>query len=355
MAEPRGDDRDDKTEEPTPRRLEKAREEGRVPVSREVASLFVLLTATVGFWAAGPWVARGGAEVLARWLALAPPAGAGALAEALRDVLLFAVPVLLILAAAGVAAAAVQKAVVWKRDALKPDPSRISPLKGFRRIFSARGLAELIKGIAKLVVAGVVLWFALVPDLETLPTLPAAGPEVLVPGLRAAVGRLLVAASAVLAVLAMLDYAWQRHVWMRDMRMSRRELRDEYRETEGDPQIKQRLRALRQERARRRMMAEVPKATVVVTNPTHVSVALRYVPGETPAPRVVAKGLDRIALEIRRIAREHGIPLVERPELARTLHRSVEVGQEIPPELYRAVAEIVARVLRLGEPGAAGS
>ncbi len=353
MAEP-GSERDDKTEEPTARRLEKAREEGRVPVSREVASLFALLAATLAFWALGPLVGTNSATTLARWLALTPPAGPAALVEALRDVLLFALPILLLFAVAGIAAAAAQRAIVWKRDALKPDPSRLSLIKGFQRIFSARGLAELVKGVVKLAVAGGVLAIALLPELDALPLVPVAAAGELVRLLDETILRLLAAATAVLAVVAVLDYAWQRHVYLRDMRMSRRELKEEYRETEGDPQVKQKLKALRQERARRRMMADVPKATVVVTNPTHVSVALRYVPGETPAPKVVAKGVDHIALEIRRIAREHGIPLVERPELARSLYRSVEVGQEIPPELYRAVAEIVARVLRLGEGAGPG-
>ncbi len=333
------------------RRLEKAREQGRVAVSREVSTLFLLAAAALAFHAAGPYGARAGATLLARFLALEVSDPLAALREVATALVLFAAPVLLLLALAALAAPAVQRAIVLKRDALKPDPSRISPLRGLQRILSAEGLAELVKNLGKLLLAGAALAAVVVPHLPALLAASRLGPGPFALLLAERAGSMLLVACALVALLAAADYAWQRHRFMRSMRMSRQDIREELKESEGDPMVRQRLRALRRERARRRMMAEVPKATVVVTNPTHVSVALRYVPGETPAPEVVAKGVDRIALQIRRIAREHGIPLVERPELARALYRSVEVGERIPPQLYRAVAEIVARVMQLGHGG----
>lgn len=358
MAEER-EDSGEKTEEPTQRRLEKAREEGRVAVSREVSTLFLLAAATLAFHFAGPFGAGAAAAALARFLSLEVGDGIAGLRAALSLLLLFAVPVLVLLAAAGIAAPAVQRAIVLKRDAFEPDPSRISPLRGLKRITSAEGLGELVKNLAKLLLAGGVLAVVVLPHLPELLAASRLGPGPFARLLAERAGTMLLAACGVVAVLAGADYAWQRHRFMRSMRMSRQDIREELKESEGDPMVRQRLRALRRERARRRMMADVPKATVVVTNPTHVSVALRYVPGETPAPEVVAKGVDRVALEIRRIAREHGIPLVEKPELARVLYRTVEVGERIPPQLYRAVAEVIARVMQLAQgasrpPGGAG-
>jgi len=345
----------EKTEEPTPRRLEKAREEGRVAVSREVSTLFLLAAAALVFHAAGPYGARVAASLLARFLALEVSDPLVALRGMVFTVLLFTGPVLLLFALAAIAAPAVQKAIVLKRDAFRPDPSRLSPLRGAKRIASVEGLAELVRNLGKLLLAGAVLAAVVVPHLSELVAASRLAPGPFALLLADRTGSMLLAACALVAVLAGADYAWQRHRFMRSMRMSRQDIREELKESEGDPLVRQRLRALRRERARRRMMADVPKATVVVTNPTHVSVALRYVPGETPAPEVVAKGVDRVALEIRRIAREHGIPLVEKPELARALYRSVEVGERIPPQLYRAVAEIVARVMQLGHRTAGGT
>lgn len=261
----------------------------------------------------------------------------------------------------------VQNGVVISLEAVAPRLERISPLAGFRRLFSLRSLAEFAKGVLKIAVVGAagtaLLWPAWpgmmrAVELEAAPLLAHA---------RDLAVRLLVGVAAPVALIALLDLAHQRHDHRRRLRMSRRELRDEFKQTEGDPAIKGRLRALRMERARRRMMAEVPTSTVVVTNPTHVAVALRYEPPAMAAPEVVAKGADALARRIREVAEAHRVPVVENPPLARGLHATVEVGRQVPPAHYRAVAEVIAYVLRLrgrdggapppppGEPGSPAS
>lgn len=356
MAEETDDSQ--KTEEPTQKRLDDARQEGRVVATREVASFLLLGMAALlcggGLAASLHRLVMG----LRRWLAGAHLAAAdpamlgGRLVDALLDAgLALALPLgaAMILAAA---ASVAQHGLVWSPKALAPQFSRVSPLAGAKRLFSSASLAEFVRGLVKL--TGVAAIAYVVGRDEAMTILASA--ELDAAGLLALTAhlakRLLVAVAAFVAVLAVLDYLWQRHAFMKQMRMSRQEVLDEHKHSEGDPVIKQRLRSLRMARARRRMMAEVPKATVVITNPTHFAVALRYDPAEAPAPVVVAKGADRIALKIREAAKAHGVPLVENPPLARLLHAAVDIGQPIPPAQYQAVAEIIGYVLRLGRKAA---
>ena len=245
-----------------------------------------------------------------------------------------------------------QHGLMWAPKALAPRASRISPMSGLKRLFSSSSLAEFVRGLIKLTGVGTIAY--VIGTDEAMAILGSV--ELDAEGLLALTGhlatRLLTAIAAFTAALAVLDYVWQRHSFMGQMRMTRQEVLDEHKRNEGDPIIKQRLRSLRLARARRRMMADVPKATVVVTNPIHFAVALRYDPSEAPAPVVVAKGADRIAAKIREIATANNVSLVENPPLARLLHASVEVGQPIPPAHYRAVAEIIGYILRLRQPPA---
>ena len=344
-----------KTEAPSQRRLDEARAKGQLVVSREVATLLLFGTAAVLALSSAPQAARSlmtaGGSILAGAHRL-PVDGPGianltiALARELAWPLLLP---LLALLAAPIAAAVLQNGVVWTGEPLQPKLERISPLAGARRLFSVRALFELPKSLAKVALVAGALGLLLWPELPRM--IAASGLEAgpLAAYLTDLVGRSLMVLALAAVVVAGGDYAHQRAQFMRQMRMSRQDLLDELKQSDGDPHTKQRVRALRLERARRRMIANVPRATVVVTNPTHVAVALRYVAGDSAAPEVLAKGVDTLALKIRKLAAEHAVPVVENAPLARALHAACEVGDLIPPAHYQAVAEIISYVLGLGE------
>jgi len=352
-------DPEDQTEEPTEKRLHDAIERGEVAFSRE-APLFASLSATlVGLIFVIPERAQGLLSALvgiidnpAGWrfergedvLALADPvviAGAR-----------FLLPTAVILTAAGVLASVAQSAPRIVPDRILPDASRISLRKGFRRLLGARGWTEFLKNLIKLATVIVVSATMLVGQKVVLLTAmdvdPGVLPERALDLCVKAIGAVLVATLAVAAA----DLAWSRILWRRDHRMSRQEVKEELRQAEGDRMIKARLRSLRLDRSRRRMLSAVPRATMVVTNPTHYAVAMRYVRAEGGAPIVVAKGADFIALKIRSIAEEQGIPIIEDKPLARSLYDAVDVDRPIPAEFYRAVAEIVHLIQQRKTPWA---
>ncbi len=348
-------DQTERTEEPTQRRLDEAREKGRVVSSREVNNLFLLAAAAL-LWAlsAGDVGQEIRAALRGFLVAAADPDPSGGLARLVAPPVLALLQALALPALAFVLAAIcpsiLQRAVVWSPDAARPKLDRLSPLAGARRLLGPAAVADLAKSLVKLALVGGAAAVALWPARDRLVAAAGLGPWAILAELRLDVGRLLLAIAAVLAVVAALDWLHQRQRFMGEMRMSRHDLRDEHKQTEGDPVIKQRLRALRLSRARRRMMAEVPKATVVVTNPTHVAVALRYDAVAGTAPTVVAKGADLVARRIRETAAAHAVPIVENPPLARALHAAVEIGQTIPEAHYQAVAQIIGHILRLRRP-----
>ena len=343
-----------KTEAPSQRRLDEARAKGQLVVSREVGSLLLLAVASLlAATAAGP--AQGlagigrGLLTQATLLNLDQPALLELLwALAGQLGLVLALPLLALLAAP-IAAAVLQNAVVWTGEPLLPKLERISPLAGARRLLSLRSLVELAKSVAKILLVGAALGLLLWPEAEAM--LASARIEVgpLLAYLADLLTRTLMVLALAAAIVAAVDYAHQRLEFLRQMRMSRQELQDELKQSDGDPHTKQRQRGLRLERARRRMIADVPRATVVITNPTHYAVALRYVQGETAAPQVLAKGVDSLALKIRQIAAANGVPVIENAPLARALHAGCDIGDMIPPAHYQAVAEIISYVLRLGQ------
>lgn len=348
-------DQDQKTEAPSQRRLDEARARGQVVASREVATVLHLGLAALFCGMLVPealaQLARTGRALLAEShrLHLDREALASFLPAILREGLTaLALPALAVFLVP-VASAALQNAIVWTGQPLQPSFERLSPLAGLRRIVSPRSLVELLKSLLKTGIVGTALWLLLWPERQAI--IASAGLEAgpLLAYLAGLLARMLMLLAVLAALIAAADYGYQRFAFLRELRMTREEVREEHKQNEGDPHIRQRLRALRIERSRRRMMADLPKATVVVTNPTHFAVALRYVPGETPAPKVVAKGADLIALRIRERARGHGIPLVENPPLARALYAACEIGELVPPAHYQAVAEVVSYVLRLGE------
>jgi flagellar biosynthetic protein FlhB len=256
-------------------------------------------------------------------------------------------PVLAATAAAGLLATVAQIGfrIVPKRIA--PDPSKLSPATGMTRLLSRRGGVELVKALAKIALVGWISWKIIAGAGERIVPLAASPPREILAVAGATLARLVAWTVGALAVLAALDYAWQRRQHHHGLRMTRAEVKDERRQAEGDPQMKQRVRRAYQQLAKRRMLDAVPTAQVVVTNPVHLAVALRYVPGRTPAPIVVAKGAEHVAERIKEIARRAGVPIVERRALARALFRGVPIGGEIPAALYRAVAEILAYIFGL--------
>ncbi|OLB61057.1 MAG: flagellar biosynthesis protein FlhB [Nitrospirae bacterium 13_2_20CM_2_61_4] len=342
----------ERTEQATTRRREDARRKGQVASSREV-SIATSLTATV---AAGSFMGVYAIGLLTttmqRWLAAA---GTTSLTESTlptlamhvgRDILAVVIPFGLLLVGLAVGAHILQTGWVWSTERLQWDLTRLSPMAGLKRLLSLRALMELPKSLFKIgIVTGLVYW-NLKDEILALPLMLQMEPQaVLFQAGRLAWSLTLWIAGA-LGVLAVGDYAFQRWQFGRDLRMTREEVKREQRETEGDPLIRSRIRTLQRERARRRMMQEVPKADVVITNPTHLAVALKYDGIRMAAPTVVAKGAGYIAERIRQVAAEHGVPIIENKPLARSLHKLVDLGREIPSELYQAVAEILALGLR---------
>jgi flagellar biosynthetic protein FlhB len=340
-----------KTEDPSQRRLQRARDEGQIAQSREINTWFMLATSGILILFLAPSITRTLGRALAafadpqRFLA---PQGIlwDAVAADLHEVALALLLPFALLMVAGFTGTVVQIGFVFATEKLGFDPSRISPAKGFQRMFAPRALIETLKSLAKMVLVAAVAGTMLRDEIVRVPFLGLSS-EDMPAEIEHLILRLLLGILMVLTVLAGLDYAYQRFHMLRSLRMTRREVKEEHKQSEGDPIIKARLRQIRMERARRRMMAAVPGASVVITNPTHFAVALKYDMGEAGAPRVVAKGADLIAQRIRTIAEENEIPIVENPPLARALYASVELDREIPPEHYKAVAEIIGYVFRL--------
>jgi len=344
-----GSAREDRTQEATPKRLQKAREEGRVPVSRELVNLAGLGGVTLAIIYAAPATMRDLGLRLSLFLSHADaPAliGPEAFSRAGSALLRGIAPFVLAAMAAGALGVLVQTGFLLRPSALHPDVSRLNPAAGLKRLFGAEGAMEALKSIAKLLVMGWAVWLAVKGAIPVLTALPFQDPRLLLSRAMAPVGQVLFAVLGVQAAVALLDVLWSRMRFAQQMRMSRQDILDEQRESDGDPKIKARIRQLRTQRARRRMLAAVPKATVVITNPTHYAVALAYDRTKNAAPRVVAKGVDSMAARIREVAMEHRVPLVANPPLARVLHL-VELDAEIPAEHFKAVAEIIAYVWRL--------
>jgi len=347
----------ERTEEATPKRRREARAKGQVARSRELTTFLVMLAGATTLLLAGGLMARQLAGVFRS--ALQP--GRAGLFDAQAMLAVFAAgveaglwalaPLFLVVAAAAFLAPLALGGWVFSPQALGFKWDKLDPIKGLKRIFSSRGLMELVKALAKFaLVSAVAVWLG----WGMLDRLLGLGAAALGPALEAAarlVGWSLLWLSLALVVIAAVDVPFQLWNHARQLRMTRQELRDEFKETEGRPEVKNRIRELQRALAQRRMMAEVPKADVVVTNPGHYAVALRYHRDQAGAPRVVAKGVDRVALRIREVAEAHGVPRVAAPPLARALYYSTELEREIPAGLYVAVAQVLAYVYSLREGG----
>ena len=343
-----------KTEDPSQKKLEDARKRGDVVKSQEVNTWFILLAAALLLAGLAPWAGSSITGPLTTLLAnadLYEPGGPAfgsimwQLAGALAPV---ALAPLIVLAGFAVAANVIQHRPLLSLEPITPRLSKISPIAGFKRLFSVEALVNFSKGILKIGIVGAVLFFVLWPERDRLETMITADPAALLAICLELGIKIMAATVAVVAVIAAADFFYQRQRWWNRMKMTVQETRDEFKQMEGDPKIKARIRQIRLERGRKRMMSAVPEATVVVTNPTHFAVALKY-DREMAAPRCVAKGMDAIALRIRALAEEHDVPIVENPPLARALYKSVEVDRTIPVEHFKAVAQVIGYVMRLQE------
>lgn len=345
-------DSSDKTEDPTQKRLDDAHEKGDVAKSQEVNTWFVLAGATLVLSSFHGSIGGGILAPLRNlvansWMIRTDGAGLMALTQSLGYSMMAALGVpFLMFALAAIAGNMVQHRLVWSGESLKPKFNKISPGAGFKRIFGKQGLANFVKGLFKVIALGAVMMAVLWPEryrLEAMVRFDVSSIMVLTTSLTL---QLMGAVVAMLAVVAIGDFFFQYRTWFEKQKMSLQDMKMEYKQSEGDPHIKGKLRQLRQQRMKKRMMAAVPQASVIITNPTHYAVALRYERG-MPAPICVAKGIDTLALKIREIAGKHDIPIVENVPLARALHATVEVDGEIPVEHYHAVAEIIGYVMGL--------
>jgi flagellar biosynthetic protein FlhB len=343
----------ERTERATPRRRQEARKRGQVPRSTELTSALALLAGAFFL----PWYAGSAAGTLWGYLqrSFAGPLPAALSAPDLVDLawtsgtvfLRFTLPVLGLFLLVGVASTLVQAGFVFAPAVLKPDLRRIDPIAGFQRLFSRRGLFETGKALIKIAIVLAVTYPLIRRDLPRYADLTGAEPLAIGRAIGASIRDLAVRIGAAYLALAVLDYGYQRWDLEQRLRMTRHELKEELRQTEGDPEVKGRIRRLQRQYAMQRMMAQVPKATVVVTNPTHLAIALRYDPATMRAPVVVAKGAGAVAERITALARRHTIPVLRNQPLAQALYRTVEVGQEVPVTLYEAVADVIAYVYRL--------
>jgi flagellar biosynthetic protein FlhB len=346
-------DPDSKTEQPTQRRLEEALKKGNIPYSKEISNFFVLALLALLIGGFAPGILRNTKILLMPFLeqANALPTDKNGLGELLQRVL-FAAMALVVAPMLGAMIAAIasglmQNGFVLSGEPIQPKLERISPLSGLKRMFSLRSVMELVKGIIKITIVGYVAFMAVYPELKHIHQLPNSNTEALLIYMSNLAVRMTIGVAIAMFFIALLDLLYQRFQYTKSLRMTQQEIKDEYKQSEGDPMIKQRLRRLRAERARNRMMSAVPTADVVITNPTHFAVALSYDTATMKAPTVVAKGQDLIALKIREVAEENNVPIVENPPLARALFASSELDEEIPITHYEAVAKVISYVYQL--------
>ncbi|MBE9546714.1 MAG: flagellar biosynthesis protein FlhB [Proteobacteria bacterium] len=351
MAE--GNQDQEKTEQPTPKRREEAKKKGQVAKSQEVASATILLVCLIFFYFNATGMFEQVLDMM-RWMFLESGSMTvnSANIQALMVgfiyrmfVLLF--PLFMIVVAAGMIANFLQVGFMFSTESIQPKLSKIDPIKGFQKFFSLKTLVELVKNIFKISIVGFIAYLVIKGEIRGLFPLM----EQSVWGILSFIGRvvfkIVFVTCLALIVLAILDYVYQKWEHEKELKMSKQEVKDEFKQTEGDPLVKARIRRLQREAARHRMMANVPTADVVITNPTHIAVALKYDQAEMFAPKVVAKGRGFIAERIKEIARENGVTIVENKPVAQVLYKIVDVDEMIPENLYRAVAEILAYVYGL--------
>ncbi|MFQ5508687.1 MAG: flagellar biosynthesis protein FlhB [Leptospirillia bacterium] len=347
----------EKTEAATPKRREDARKKGQVGKSRELPMAAGLLAAGGFFWVGGPTMLGKLADLMKIHFSgliradLSIQSFHSLFTSTAETALLIMLPLLAVMVVSGVLSNIVQTGPLISLTPLAPKFSKISPMQGIKRMFSATTLMELLKSIFKLLVIAGTVYYVVNGEMARVPSLTGMEVARLVPYIGGLALEMALATGLVLLMLALIDLGFQRFDHEKKIRMTKDEIRREMKEMEGDPMVRARIRSVQREAARKRMMAEVPEADVVVTNPTHLAVALKYESASMAAPRVVAKGAGFVARKIKELAAEHGVPVMEDKPLARALYKGVEVGQEVPYNLYQAVAEVLAFVYRLNRAG----
>ena len=342
-----------KTEEPTQRRLEQAREKGQVVNSREVSTWMMLFAAALAIYLLVPSMGADFIDTLTPFIAhphdipIDSVSVRSVLVELFLKTFLAMAFFALLMIIAALAGNGMQSGILFSSNNIQPKFERISLFKGIKRLFSMKSVVEFLKGLAKLAIIGGVLYTLLKPVIMNSPLMVDADVVLMGGSIQEIVMEMLSTVLSVLFMIAALDFLYQKLSFMKSMRMSKQEMKDEYKQTEGDPVIKGKLRQLRQQRLKKRMMATVPEASVIITNPTHYSIALKYDKTSIGAPIVLAKGMDFIALKIREIAKEHEIPIVENPPLARALYADCEIDEEISFEHYKAVAQVISYIMKL--------
>lgn len=343
-----------KTEEPTSRKLEKAREEGDVVTSRETITFLLFTFFTISLYFGMPLIMKSATKMLAPYTYSIHDMHIDAFSIKnlyTRSIIIFAVigaiPILSVITAIILGYWIQRGGFIFSTKALKFDLNRISPLTGFGKLFSMRSIVELIKNILKISLVGFAIFIVIIPEIQSLTELYFHSWSGILKLLSNIILKMFITVSIIMALLALFDYLYQRHTYMQKMRMTKQEVKDEMKQSEGDQEIKAKMKSIRIQRMKRRMLAAVPKATVVITNPTHYAVALFYLPESMKAPQVVAKGQDHLALKIREVAKENSVPIVENKALARTLFESVELDDIIPYEHYKAVADVIAYIMKM--------
>lgn len=351
MAEDQDDSQ--KTEEPTRKRIEEAERKGQMAQSRELSSFMLIAAFTALVISAMPRLMADSKQLLSIFIERPDsiPMDQGNLSNVLMDLIMGSISILMVpLGVFMTVALAVgfgQNKFNFSITPIMPELEKISPMKGLKRLFSMRSVTEFLKGIVKIAVIASVAAYVLIPHIPHVKQMVDSDIASSLFFAWIVTKSMLIGICTALFFIALLDFFYQKYEYIKGLRMSKQEVKDEYKQQEGDPIIKSRIRSIRMERARQRMMSNVPKADVVITNPTHYAVALKYEPPKMKAPVVVAKGIDNIALKIREVAEENDVPIVENPPLARTLYDTTDIDEEVPFEHYKAVAEVIGYVYRL--------
>ncbi len=343
----------EKTEQPTPKKLQKARQEGNVPKSPEISSVLILLTSLGVFLFAGSWMFwnlssfMGGVLQNAGTLRLDSASLMPFLSEVFESILLVLMPLLFSVLVAGIAGNIIQSGFLFTSKALAPKLSKLNPISGLKKIISLKSLVETVKAILKCVFIGGIAYLLVSSEMDGFPGLMQMSVSEILSFIGSLSFNVCFYVCLALIVMAVIDFTYQRWQHEKDLRMTKQEIKDEAKQAEGDPKIKGKIRQIQMETARRRMMDQVPEADVVITNPTHLAIALKYEHEKMMAPQIIAKGAGFIAEKIKEIAEENNIPIVEHKPLARTLFKLVDLGDFVPANLYRAVAEVLAYVYKL--------
>lgn len=341
----------EKTEEPTPKKLEDARKEGNVAKSMELSGFIVLFVATIVIIFYFKYITDSLEELYKFYISFIGVEITKSLIikivlESMLNFFLILAPLLIAIFIAAILANVAQFGFLFTIKPLIPKFEKINPIKGLKRLFSLKTIVEGLKMTLKVAIAFIVGGWLFFEFLKEIPKLELMSFFEQLKWFEEKALIIIFAMLAVFLVFALIDFIYQKYTYIKSLRMSKQEIKDEYKQTEGNPEIKAKIRQLQREMAKKRMMSEVPKADVVITNPTHYAVAIRYDKTKDEAPRVIAKGVDNLAIKIKEIAREHNILIVENPPLARELYKLVEVGELIPPKLYQAVAEVLAFVYK---------